>query len=202
MRGFARKCTFEQLTSTLNYILSIRSSEMGEFPSLQSDIGLRFTRTSGPGSRIFSHTLQEISVKRTTAATPGFAAKMEQLAAQARRCQHPVAAFLLSAFRQDTRQPAPDRREPRIPIPLPKASPPPQSAQTGETRARLRYTTLSRWNPTTTDAAGRIFNFAIVSFYHRVFPKLVRYSGESRNLEGCWIQNVLDSGFRRNNSSG
>ena len=65
--------------------------------------------------------------------------------------------------RQETRDPAPACREPRIQIPPPKTPSPPQSTKTRETRAGLRNTTPYGWNPTPADAAGRIFNFAIVS---------------------------------------
>ena len=65
--------------------------------------------------------------------------------------------------RQETRDPAPACREPRIPIPPPKTPSPPRSTKPRETLAGLRNTTLCGWNPTPADAAGRIFNFAIVS---------------------------------------
>ena len=70
------KCP-HNLPPTLNCILSIRSSVMREFPSLQSEIGLDFTRTPRSGGGIFPDTLQEISLRRTTVATLSSAAKTE-----------------------------------------------------------------------------------------------------------------------------
>ena len=60
-------------------------------------------------------------------------------------------------------RPRPASREPQIPIPPPKTLPPPQSAQTRATSTGLRNTAFSRRNQPRADAAGLIFNFAIVS---------------------------------------
>ena len=67
----------------------------------------------------------------------------------------------------------PNRREPRILIPPPKALLPPQLVHIGETRPWLHNTTPDRWNPAPAEIVaraesaasveGRIFNFAIVS---------------------------------------
>ena len=60
-------------------------------------------------------------------------------------------------------RPHPASREPQIPIPPPKTLPPLQSAQSRAAHAGVRSAAPSRRNPPSTDAADRIFNFAIVS---------------------------------------